>query len=296
MGTKIKLSNVRIRDVRPYGWAQKLAPNGRADSQGHEFEMAATLSFTKFLSTGKTRYFKDKDEESVLEWTDKLAGGNTYGWSALTNEMPTLEWGERIRWYSVSATGAWTFVAEDSVDMYEIAPRAVTFAGIYPAAFGFTGGWADPWTYVTGNPGMAATTTVAKPKGFDTASTDEQFILTAKHFRDKSRPLEIVTIDRPGLNKDDDGGPSVGGGGLQVHVKTGSRVRAIHFTLGFAGTGLQARATQILETQGGVPTMCKFITTGIDDNALEDTTNHARWRQHLSIGDYRARENWNFDF
>jgi len=290
MGTKITISSVHIRDVRPYGWNEKKGP-GAGKTHGHEFEFAVTLGFDKFLSTGKTRYFKASDEESVIEWADKGTWGNPPAWGN-TAGMPVLVWGERIRWYEVSGTGIWTFVAEDSVDMFEIAPTAKTFGGIYD--IGMMGaGWSNPWNYAANNGLVLAT---AKPKGFnDAANEATRAALTAKWFRDKKMPLELVTIDRPGLTKSPSGSGAGGGGGLTVHVQKPSRVRAIHFTLGFQGTGLQARATQILETQSGVPTICKFIKVGIDDSALENTANHARWRRQINTANYRADENWNFD-
>ena len=293
MGTRISLSNVRIEDVRPYGWPEKKGPGGVTTSQGHEFEMGVTLRFSKFLSTGKTQFFKSNDSVSVIEWAQKGTWGNPAPYNPIMAAMPVLEWCERIRWYDVSATGAWTYVNEDNVDMLSAASSIPkTFAGFYD--LGVTGrGWSDPWHFAISSGQVCSAT---KPPGWtDEPDNIKRSTKLAHHYRRTGIPLDIITTDRPGLTKNPSGGNAMGGAGLTVHVNKPSRVRAIHFKLGFQGTTLETRATQILETQNGVPTMCKFIKQGITDAQLEDPNNHAKWRSQINKLNYTAAGNFDFD-
>jgi hypothetical protein len=295
MGTRIKIAQTSLGDVRPYGWEAKKDTAGTTNNHGHEFELVVTLKFEKFLSTGRVR-MKSADDEHVLEWPQ---AGN---WGALEvlqecKQMPLLEWRENIRFYDVNAGGGWTYMGEYDVDMFAHAPRAKTFGGLYPGIAAAGGnGWCDPWTTAIANPGMRTLTTLAKPKGFDKASVQERFALTALLFRDKNKPLDAIATDRPGMTKNPSGGKIMGGGGLEPKTSSSSRVRVIHFRLGFAGSGITpVMVTQILETQNGVPTICKFVNRRMDNREVENIHNHANWRAQLHLSDYNHPDNHNLD-
>jgi hypothetical protein len=297
MGTRIKIETLSLGDVRPYGWPEKKDPSGKVDSHGHEFELVVTLSFEKYLSTGKVRYSKD-DDDHVIDWPQKAIWNAAWDVDPLCRSMPLLEWKEQIRFYEVDNHGKWTYVGEYNTDMFALAPRAKTFGGLYPG-IGLAGGrgWCDPWSSPMYNPGMRTLTTRAKPKGYDTASLAEQMQIVARLFRDKKERLDVIVTDRPGCTKNPSGAPMGGGGGQVPLTSSDSRCRVIHFSLTFAGTGLPVvHCTQILETKKGVPTICKFVDGRLSPAQVENVGNQMKWRTQLSLTNYRDPGNWNLLF
>lgn len=297
MATHITIAALSLGDVRPYGWPENKGPGGANPTHGHEFELQVTLKFTKHASPGSSFFkIKGKDEEHVIEWPQKGQWNAAWDVDAMARGMPLLEWQEQIRFYNVDAAGLWNFVGEYNTDMFALAPRAKTFGNFYPGV-GLVGGngWCDPWITNLMNQGSRTLTTRPKPKGFDQASLADKFQLTARMFRDKSERLDALITDRPGMTKHPSGGAMAGGGGQAPLTNSPSRVRVIHFDLGFAGTGLpRVHATQILETQNGVPTICKFIKGRRSVAQVEDRNNHATWRQQIDLAQYRAPGNFNF--
>jgi hypothetical protein len=297
MGTRISIDTLSLGDVRPYGWPEKKAPDGTADSHGHEFELVVTMSFSKFLSTGKMRLSKG-DDDHVIEWPQKGVWNPAWNVDPLCQAMPLLEWKEQIRFYEVDNHGKWTYVGEYYTDMFALAPRAKTFGGFYPGiAMAGGNGWCDPWLTPIANPGMRTLTSRDKPKGYEKASVADRMQMVARMFRDKNERLDAIVTDRPGCTKNPSGAAMGGGGGQTPLTNSSSRCRVIHFSLTFAGTGLPVvYCTQILETKQGVPTICKFVDGRLAPAQVENVANQMKWRSQLSLTNYRHPGNWNLIF
>ncbi len=296
MASKITVSSIRLGDIRPYGWEQYKAPDGKTTTIGHDFELEVTMKVEQYHSTGSRRW-KSDDAESVITWPQKGTWNLAWDVDAMCREMPLLIWHEQIRFYDVDGAGVWNYVGEHNVDMFEHKPRAKTFGGFYPG-IGMAGGngWTDPWSTPLYNPGMLPLTTLDKPDKFDKAKLSEKAEMTTKLFRSKKKLLISKLTDRPGMTKDPAGGGIRGGGGLAPLAQGKSRARVLHFVLSFAGTGLgRVMATQILETQNGVTTICKFVKQRMSLHGSEHPENHRRWRAQHDPVDYSAVGNTNFN-
>jgi len=178
-------------------------------------------------------------------------------------DCPQLQWCETIEWYEHDAkTDSWIDRGEVKKDMYEANPSSNTFST-----------WNSRYT-------MAKDASNA-PAGLLSTPADNR---EAKHWIARNGfqwNVPIRDTPRMGLQ-----GGSGGGGGESLVIGP-SRRRVIHFDLGFSGSGLRLRATQILETLNGQLTIQKFVTQGLSKGQTTDPTNLDRWRSQLA-----SAQNW----
>ena len=179
-------------------------------------------------------------------------------------DCPQLQWLETIEWYEYDATtDSWIDRGEVTRDMYAFNPTSQTFATWHTVRY----------TFAKDEPGA--------PADLRNAPLERD----AKHWIARNGfQWNVPVRDTPRMGLQ---GGSGGGGGASLVIGP-SRRRVIHFDIGFSGSGLRLRATQILETLNGELKIQKFITQGLTKAQTADPTNLDRWRDQLATA-----QHWN---
>ncbi|MFD1968530.1 hypothetical protein SAMN06295900_103248 [Trinickia caryophylli] len=174
-------------------------------------------------------------------------------------DCPTLQWNERIEWFEYDALDdRWRHRGDVIADMYQRHRASRTFRD-----------W-NEFRHTAAKDDRKAPVDLRR-----TASEKD-----AKHWIARNGfEWDSRIADRPGMGVR---GGNRGGAGESLAVGP-SRRRVVHFDLGFSGGSPRVRATQVLETRNGVPTIHKFIAKEMTRSETSDPDNLERWRGQIDL-------------
>ncbi len=280
MSIRSQILRVGIPNVRPYGFPPRNSRllkmgNDNGVLHGHEFDFEVEIQFNSHGIFGRDH--------------------------TLAFDEGTLAWGEQIRWYAPDPLGAnWALQRPaDTMDFADANFRVATKT-VRVGWFGATRdepGWFLPWENRPRRDVEEPLVTYANPFpnkwGYPKEGNMPNDTVVSRKFEfakwllsHQNGRLVTVLTDRPGLTKkckNDDGSWQQSGGGGMDTLNRHSRRRVVMFSL--SAGGHTATATQILETQGGVSTICKFIIPSITVQESEDPVLLAKWRNELDPAD-----------
>ncbi|HUO81005.1 MAG TPA: hypothetical protein VMU00_12770 [Steroidobacteraceae bacterium] len=178
-------------------------------------------------------------------------------------DCPELEWKERIEWFDHKPATGWYYVGDNSKDMYAFNKTSATFGSWHTVRY------------------LGAKYPPNGPcPGLQSASDDRA---AGNWIAEHGLTWTIEIRDVPGMGL---AGGSGGGGGASLVVGP-SRRRVIYFDLGFSGGGPRVQCVQILETEGGVLKIHKFVNQPLAKHIVDNPVHLARWRAQVnSPNDY----------
>ncbi|CAM6121931.1 unnamed protein product [Calypogeia fissa] len=225
---------------------QKVVPTGGANSGtiGHNFNLKAKLKVSK-------RTLGPFSGEGI--------------------DYPQLEWKESIDWFELIGPNEWKLAAQGMPrDLFAENPSSNTFRDWVKAKYFLA-------TDETNNPPEELTKAVNS--NGENASLEEKEKLAKHWIANNGFEWTVGVTDRPAMGLNPTAG-SRGGGGESL-VTSNSRRRVIYFDLGFKGSGDRVKATQVLESIEGRPTIQKFFPRGIPRNEANDEQKLGLWRSQF---------------
>jgi len=287
---RIRLESFSLGGVLPYGW-QPFDGKFGGGIMGHEFTMVGVFE----LKQEKQPLFGKRKQQTI--------------------KLPRLVWREKEFWWERNSSGGWDYKGEtDKGDLYQTSPGSPTWSGF---AQGKNENRDHLWLQIPGADvapelrlklytdehrrlvmaaeGIVNRLKVDKPfqdlvklekiRGRYNESKQGQFDLIVGTLAKARAKLPCAALDRPGMALS--GGSGASGGGFRSLTTSDSRRRVLQFDLGIEGGATRFTATQVLETQGGQPSISKFVIPGLSDDDAKaiPEENLAYWRRILNLKD-----------